>query len=144
MPDSTRKRTPCMDSLAGRCHSSRAQTIAAATSKTTMVRKNVARSELISDTATLPKIAVSAAKKADPTAYVRQSGLMSDHRQRPRFAARKCCIEARDFRGAQPQCAGAGILLHVRDGGGLRDHEGVRMPQQKRQRDLACGGVMRR
>src|ERR1700736_564630 len=73
MPDKTRNSTPLGDRLSGRCHSCRAQRISAVTNKITMVRRKVARSEFISDTPTLPKIAVRAAKNADPIANTRQS-----------------------------------------------------------------------
>jgi hypothetical protein len=68
MPERIKNRTPFADKASGRCHSFRAHRMSAATIKMMMVRKNVARSELISDTATLPKIAVRAANNADSCA----------------------------------------------------------------------------
>ncbi len=68
MPERTKNRTPFGDKASGRCHSFRAHRMRAATIKMTMVRINVARSVLISDTATLPKITVSAANNAEPSA----------------------------------------------------------------------------
>src|ERR1700736_3374409 len=76
MPDKTRNSTPLGDRLSGRCHSCRAQISSAVTNKMTMVLGNVARSEFISDTPTLPKIAGRAAKNADPIANARQSRFM--------------------------------------------------------------------
>src|SRR5580700_6501516 len=67
---------PLAERLSGRCHSCRAQISSAVTARMTMVLRKVARSEFISDTPTLPKIAVSAAKNAEPMAKARQSPFM--------------------------------------------------------------------
>jgi len=61
------------------CHSFRAVTTMAVSSRITTVRRNVARSELTSATPSLPKMAVRAAKNADPTASTFQFAIMLKH-----------------------------------------------------------------
>src|ERR1700704_3530707 len=104
MPDNTKNSMPFADKVSGPCHSFRARITTAITNKITMVLRKVARSEFISDTPTLPKIAVSAAKNADPIANMRQSKLIrsvdTDHDIR--------CLDDRvDFgAGLQPELVG--------------------------------------
>src|SRR6202011_2665034 len=104
MPDNTKNSTPFPDRVSGRCHSFRAQISTAVTNKITMVLKKVARSEFISDTPILPKIAVRAAKNADPIANMRQSKFIrsvdTDHDIR-------CFDDRVDFgAGLQPELVG--------------------------------------
>ncbi len=61
-----------MKIVSGFLHSPLSETIPADTIKITIVRINVARFDGISDTPIFPKIAVSAAKNAEPSAKISQ------------------------------------------------------------------------
>src|SRR5476651_1717448 len=68
MPDRTSIKTPRRERRFRGSHSRRKEMMPAETKRITTVRINVARFELISETPTLPKMAVSAAKAAEPRA----------------------------------------------------------------------------
>lgn len=67
-PERTRKTHVLALRLVGLCHSPRMPTMASVTAKMMTVRINVAMFELTCATPSLPNIAVSAAKNAEPSA----------------------------------------------------------------------------
>src|SRR5579863_5233687 len=127
---------PLVDRVPGGCHSCRADTSSAAIMRITSVLRNVARSELISETPTLPNTAVSAAKNADATANTRQSKFMAVRSSMPIHDSFGALEQLR--RDALP--GGRGIFIHLfgpRCPDDRRSH--VRLPQHPGQDELRQG-----